>query len=854
MSTDTGIPIDPGLQAARFAAVMAATTHRMIERCERQARQRAERYGAAMKAAVHARAQGSKGPPRRPPSAPSPKNLPSARKTAPDTGGRPFHFSMSHVANGRRANPEKPGGRAARGTVKRQPGTGTEAKHQAYLERDEAVAGIGATSDQPRPPPPLHAWAKEKIEGTAGKGAGREQDMQSYIEDVDKQPAGTTAAASFGTIGDTVEARQAFWKSVARHESKKGGRTQTRLICELPHETTDEQRLAIARSFADQTFGALGVPYWGVIHAPTAKNDHRNYHIHFVFTERPAKRMKHPVTGEMVWDFEVAETTRSRSRNMRTRYPFRQNRSPQMRSIHLPKALRQKFASVVNAAMIGSGSPVRYDPRSYEDMGLERPNAATVVDAAAEALEQRSFKHIDAEWVRSLAGADLERSAEQASASLYKAKMRDTFILATARVAHLADPSCMLPRRFRQRKVSGPPGERALDALHCVLEGRHKRLVEDLVDAAIVRALHSVVKATVPDSCSATAPTMATDTPSDRPSDIDIAALHQAAIQELADIKKSRHLRRIRQRMFEVRHLRAWESVVDVVRPTKRSAIDAKGRLFIPGLGYDDDDWDEGPVHEPTGAHRPASATPEPPVGHAPRSSPPPPEVHQHDLAGEDARDEEKTPDSRRSGNAQPSRGETVQSSGHDAGRIPTTGSGTAADKATKERAGSSTASGFAVSPRIGSLLKAAGMAGTGLKVIGVAAAKAASGIPAASQAAIEHHRAAPQRAEDAAAARSRRQQALADAQRDASAKAPPVRAASIGATAERQPAPDVAAPRPAPVSHAAPPPVLSMPSEEERPKAPTPPLAPLPVARAPTPSPARRPATKRRGNKDFGM
>ena len=87
-----------------------------------------------------------------------------------------------------------------------------------------------------------------------------ERAAQVSIEDSSKAPEprlGTTA--SFGTIGETAEERLRFWDLVHEHESDKGGRTQTRLVLELPHEATAGQRHEIVRRFAGMADMAAGI-------------------------------------------------------------------------------------------------------------------------------------------------------------------------------------------------------------------------------------------------------------------------------------------------------------------------------------------------------------------------------------------------------------------------------------------------------------------------------------------------------------------------------------------------------------------------------------------------------------------
>ncbi len=69
-----------------------------------------------------------------------------------------------------------------------------------------------------------------------------------------------------------------------------GGRTQTRLVIELPHEMTPIQRLELAQEFASR-YEKDGLKYWAVIHAPDKHNDDRNYHLHINLYDRPCDQI-----------------------------------------------------------------------------------------------------------------------------------------------------------------------------------------------------------------------------------------------------------------------------------------------------------------------------------------------------------------------------------------------------------------------------------------------------------------------------------------------------------------------------------------------------------------------------------
>lgn len=221
-------------------------------------------------------------------------------------------------------------------------------------------------------------------------------------------------------------------------KSGRGGRVQFRFVAELPHEITPEDRALIVQNFCDHlaTFSEgpdgrpTGMMYTAVIHAPDAHNDRRNYHLHVIAHDRPAKWM--PEHG--AWDFEVAEVYQDPgSRKDRTRFPYRQNKIGEVSQgesktnrkgsgIDFVPAMRQRYSEIANAVLNLRGVDRRLDPRRYAEMGIERTptkhlgtsaaalesigvatelgkeNAAAIWNDAARAIERRA-KDVDAALV-----------------------------------------------------------------------------------------------------------------------------------------------------------------------------------------------------------------------------------------------------------------------------------------------------------------------------------------------------------------------------------------------------------------------------------------------------------------------
>jgi hypothetical protein len=168
-------------------------------------------------------------------------------------------------------------------------------------------------------------------------------------------------------------------------EIGRGGRIQTRIIAELPHEVSAEKRMQIARDFCEARIANIEPPdtegrwkgikktlrYWAVIHAPDSGNDNRNNHLHVVFYERPTDKMLDPATGQMQWDFAIVTQERDSKRTLRVKRKEEKNRGRIVHHKSWTAESRAYFATLVNAALAEAGVKRRVDARSYAKIGID---------------------------------------------------------------------------------------------------------------------------------------------------------------------------------------------------------------------------------------------------------------------------------------------------------------------------------------------------------------------------------------------------------------------------------------------------------------------------------------------------
>ena len=217
------------------------------------------------------------------------------------------------------------------------------------------------------------------------------------------QKAGFTRISADQSVDDLPDAPIAFLVG-------RGGRGQTRLVIELPHEMTPSQRLLLTKEFC-KPYEDLGLPYWAAIHAPNKHNDSRNYHVHINLYDRPAKKMEHPEkpgSGEMIWDFTYVKHFKTARRQSRSNRPFIQ---PKLVAIGQEKTWirteRARFAKLANDGLAAAGAEKRLDPRTYVEMGVIE-KARDRVDPASYARERKGqettqgLKLADQQWATNL--------------------------------------------------------------------------------------------------------------------------------------------------------------------------------------------------------------------------------------------------------------------------------------------------------------------------------------------------------------------------------------------------------------------------------------------------------------------
>lgn len=343
---------------------------------------------------------------------------PSIRQSAPGpNGGRSFHFE--HTVISKRPIPPK-----GQKTLKDDAPAKKASAHQSYIERSDAVertnlsqaevadkgadkSGLAGAASETQQDGSVNE-ASSVLSPRHRQSGGHASAGQDYIENLEKLKV---ESASFGNIGATLEERKAFWDILGANE-RVNARLQNRLICELPHQSTPAARREIMERLI-QPLQEAGLCYHVAIHAPTEKNDSRNFHAHVVYADRRAKKMLDPVSGSWVWDFSIIEKHKKKNRVVKIRHPYRQGKVRELQDRDYVYRLRERYAEIVNAVMEPIDPSVKFDARSYEKMGVDLKPIRTIKRAIFEMMRDGGIILHDVGWTKRRVAAQITSAARR---------------------------------------------------------------------------------------------------------------------------------------------------------------------------------------------------------------------------------------------------------------------------------------------------------------------------------------------------------------------------------------------------------------------------------------------------------
>ena len=179
---------------------------------------------------------------------------------------------------------------------------------------------------------------------------------------------------------DDWVAKEGEDQTFAKFHDGRAGRTQYRIVGELPDELPMAGKVQLLRDFTEE-FRRRRIPFVAVMHAPDHNNDEKNWHFHLVYYDRPCARITAAQIAELersdhdtsrlapgMWDF--AAVTVKKDRVNRELWPLRQKKVAQVGSDRWIKDLRRRFGTLTNVQLEKADVTRRVDPRRHADMGI----------------------------------------------------------------------------------------------------------------------------------------------------------------------------------------------------------------------------------------------------------------------------------------------------------------------------------------------------------------------------------------------------------------------------------------------------------------------------------------------------
>ncbi len=148
--------------------------------------------------------------------------------------------------------------------------------------------------------------------------------------------------------------RATLWNTAERSESRRDARVAREYQLALPAELTAGQRLELARAFSLELADRYSVAVDLAIHSPRADGDARNHHAHLLVTSR-----------------EVTAAGLGAKAGLDMASDERRRRGLPAGIAEI-KAVRERWATLTNEALVAAGLEVRIDHRSLRAQGIDR--------------------------------------------------------------------------------------------------------------------------------------------------------------------------------------------------------------------------------------------------------------------------------------------------------------------------------------------------------------------------------------------------------------------------------------------------------------------------------------------------
>ncbi|PZQ51839.1 MAG: hypothetical protein DI555_20800 [Novosphingobium pentaromativorans] len=248
-----------------------------------------------------------------------------------------------------------------------------------------------AIADDPEAPDALREAARSIADDSGAPGAPKSRQSKTG-----RRADATIELVTDAEIAWAIQLQNRFGarraERMIHYPRPRGGRAQERSELELPVEFSPAEIEATVNSLTELLDSIAagdekqpGVRYTIVVHEPDYRNDLRNFHIHLLMYPGCAMQI-----SEGVWSFEGPAGQPAKLRPGQIAVAFGALKASALKTTKHEvlaaadkRALRQRYAAIVNEQLKCSGAKRKFDARTYERMGIDQDPAEHLGPAAA---------------------------------------------------------------------------------------------------------------------------------------------------------------------------------------------------------------------------------------------------------------------------------------------------------------------------------------------------------------------------------------------------------------------------------------------------------------------------------------
>jgi len=175
--------------------------------------------------------------------------------------------------------------------------------------------------------------------------------------------------------------REKLWNTAERAEKRSDSRVAREYQVSLPHELNRAQQIGLARALSRELAERYKVAVDLAVHLPRPDGDSRNFHAHLLTTTREVKPQG--LGSKSGLDMQASERRKRELSTHREEY----------------HTLRERWATLTNAALREANIDARVDHRSVAERGINREPMPNIPIASLK-MEQRGVRSVVAERIR----------------------------------------------------------------------------------------------------------------------------------------------------------------------------------------------------------------------------------------------------------------------------------------------------------------------------------------------------------------------------------------------------------------------------------------------------------------------